>query len=170
MPRDTIAGSAVVALLLAFSSSAGAAAEAAGPRPLPEAATAFAPGFADLMAMLVAPRHAKLHYAAEQRNWELATFQLQQLRSSLQRTESTIPVYLGRNVAETISALMEPHLKATESAIASADTKQFVRAYRELTAACNACHAYLEHPFLVVKVPAASASNAYPAQDFKPQQ
>ena len=38
----------------------------------------------------------------------------------------------------------------------------------ELTTACNICHEGMEHPFLVIKVPDASAAAAYTNQDFRP--
>jgi hypothetical protein len=56
-------------------------------------------------------------------------------------------------------------LKAVDAAIKASDLVQFNAAYAEMTAACNACHAGMEHPFLVMKVP--DALN-YPDQEFRP--
>ncbi len=140
--------------------------ETAPPPPAPQA---FQPGMADLMTMLVAPRHAKLYYAGTARNWELAAFELRQLRSALRRTVGTVPMYLDRDVNETIDAMLGPTLLATENAIAAGDSRQFDTAFENLTASCNACHTYLEHPFLVVRTPAAGARNAYPNQRFEPR-
>ena len=172
MRRHSILPLCVASLLL--SSAQGAVPETAAstepPEPAVQAAAApvFSPGLDDLMTMLVTPRHAKLYYAGTRRNWELAAFQARELRSSFRRIGNAIPQYLDRSVPETITTLLEPKLKATEAAIAAADTAQFNRAYADLTAACNACHVYLEHPFLVVKAPEAGAPNAYGTQEFKP--
>ena len=138
----------------------------------PSAATksapqAFQPGMDDLMTMLVTPRHIKLYYAGTAENWELADFELRELRSAFRRIMNTIPVYRDRDVEEAVGAVLAPHLDDTAGAIADGDLKHFARAYEELTASCNACHTYLEHPFLVVKVPLARSASAYPNQNFE---
>jgi hypothetical protein len=161
----------IVLAAIPAASCSGADGSDAEPPASPTAAAAaprFIPGMDDLMTMLVAPRHAKLHYAGVRRNWELAAFEMKELRSAFRRIVASIPVYLDRNVVETIDALMKAKLDATDAAIATGDAAQFTRAYGELTAACNACHAYLEHPFLVIKVPDTPAQSAFPAQEFKP--
>ena len=53
----------------------------------------FKPGFDDLMTMLVQPRHIKLYAAGKQGNWELAGFQLNELRASFRRIGQTLPTY-----------------------------------------------------------------------------
>ena len=53
----------------------------------------------------------------------------------------------------------------TDAAIKAGDETQFTKAFGEMTGACNACHAGMEHPFLVIKVPEA---NNYPDQEFRP--
>jgi hypothetical protein len=85
----------------------------------------FKPAMDDLMTMLVQPRHMKLYYAGQAKNWQLAAFQINELRGALAR--------IGRT-------------KAT-------DLAQFNAAYGEMTAACNDCHKGMEHAFLVIKVP-----------------
>jgi hypothetical protein len=130
------------------------------------AAQGFQPGLADLMTMLVQPRHIRLFYAGSARNWELAEFELQELRSALRRTTDTLPRYQGADVNDAVATIVAPKLHALEVAINAADSQQFSRSYGELTAACNACHAYLEHPFLVIRVPKAGATHNYADQEF----
>ena len=132
------------------------------------AAHSFRPGFDDMMTMLVQPRHLKLYYAGTQKNWELAAAQLTGLRTALGRIASSYPNYQDIGVDEALLSIIAPKLEAVAIAIASADTKRFADAYRDLTSACNACHAYMERPFLVMKVPDAAGSGAYPNQEFGP--
>jgi hypothetical protein len=166
--------SAIALTILFVAATCDAAVPEAPTAPAPQPASAakvpkdLHPGLDDLMTMLVAPRHLKLYYAGISRNWELAAFEARELRSSLRRITGVIPRYQDQDLEETIAALIEPKLQATESAIAMGDVKLFGRTFRELTAACNGCHIYLEHPFLVVKVPDSPAQTAYPAQEFKP--
>jgi hypothetical protein len=125
----------------------------------------FKPAMDDLMTMLVQPRHIKLYYAGQAKNWRLAGFQLNELRGALARIGRTIPNYRNIGVDTAVASIFTDKLKAVDAAIKAADPAQFTAAYGEMTGACNACHAGMEHPFLVIKVPDA---NNYPDQDFRP--
>ena len=125
-------------------------------------------GFDDLMTLLVQPRHLKVFYAGTQKNWELAAAESRNLRGALSRISQSIPKYLNLGVQETTTSLFTPSLTALDAAIASADLKRFTAAYSDLTAACNACHVYLERPYIVIKVPETTAADTYPNQDFRP--
>ena len=63
------------------------------------------------------------------------------------------------NVA--LQTFINPKIQSLDAAIKAGDTKQFVKEYADLTAACNSCHTYMEHPFLVIKKPDAAAGSAY---------
>ena len=132
----------------------------------PEADLSF--GFDDLMTMLIQPRHIKLYYAGVQKNWELAAAQSRDLRSALVRIEQKIPKYMNNGVAESISMIFMPKLNAVDAAISAGDLKQFGNAYLALTDACNACHVYMEHPYVVVQIPRSRDTSAYPGQAFRP--
>jgi hypothetical protein len=171
MTRSVGAATALAALLwLRTADAADAVPVAPAPNPAfaggPQA-PAFVPGFADLMSILIGPRHLKLYYAASERNWELATFELQSLRAGLRRAAQAVPSYQGSSVDQTITAIIGPALQATEAAIATGNPTKFNKAYADLTDACNACHTFLEHPFIVIRVPIAPDTSAYPNQEFK---
>jgi hypothetical protein len=140
---------------------------AAPRRPAPGANQGFVPGFDDLMTMLVQPRHIRLYYAGTAKNWEMAAAENRDLRASFDRLAQAIPNYLGNNVNSSVATFIKPKMDAMDTAIAAADAKQFSSAYEELTTACNACHTYMEHPFLVIKAPDGTADAAHPDQDFK---
>jgi len=127
----------------------------------------FKPGFDDLMTMLVQPRHIKLYAAGQQKNWELAGFQLNELRASLRRIGQTIPTYRTYPVDSSVASIFAPRMQAMDAAIKSGDPAQFATAYGELTAACNTCHQAMEHAFLVMKVPSAAAMAPFIDQEFE---
>jgi hypothetical protein len=169
----------VIAALLAGSIGLAASAIAvaiAAPAPAAPAAPAggglqildFKPAFDDLMTMLVQPRHTKLWLAAQQKNWQLAGFELNEMGSALRRVGQTVPKYRNISVDATVSSIFTPKIQAVAGAITAQNQQQFNTAYGELTNACNLCHEALEHPFLVIKVPDANAANAFPDQDFRP--
>jgi hypothetical protein len=173
--RHVIAGLLSGSFALAASAIAIATA-APAPAPAPAAAPAggglqildFKPAFDDLMTMLVQPRHTKLWLAAQQKNWQLAGFELNEMGGALKRVGATVPKYRNISVDATVGSIFAPKIQAVAGAIGAQNIAQFNTAYAELTNACNLCHEALEHPFLVIKVPDASAANAFPDQDFRP--
>ena len=170
----------VLAGTLALSASIIAAAQNAAPAPgaAPPAAAPpaarpggglvildFKPAMDDLMTMLIQPRHIKLYYAGQAKNWTLAAFQLNELRQALARIGRTIPTYRKIEVDTAVASIFTDSAKEVDAAIKAKDPARFAASYEGMTAACNACHVGMEHPFLVIKVP--DAMN-YPDQDFRP--
>ena len=129
----------------------------------------FDPGLDDVMTMLVQPRHIKLYYAGSRHNWELAAFELQELRSAFQRAMQTVPKYLDNDLEAALQAFMEPRFQTINAAISAGNGNRFNAAYAQLTEGCNACHAFLEHPFIVIKVPDAAVSATDSDQRFNKQ-
>jgi hypothetical protein len=123
-------------------------------------------GFDDLMTMLIQPRHLKLYYAGIQKNWEVAAAESRDLRAAFLRITLANQRYLNNDVDSAVATIMTPTMNAIDSAIAAGNSKDFDKAYADLTAGCNACHVYMEHPFFVIKVPAVDTSSFYPDQDF----
>ena len=125
----------------------------------------FKPAMDDLMTMLIQPRHIKLYYAGQAKNWTLAAFQLNELRQALARIGRTIPTYRKIEVDTAVASIFTDSAKEVDAAIKAKDPARFAASYEGMTAACNACHVGMEHPFLVIKVP--DAVN-YPDQEFRP--
>jgi DNA-binding MurR/RpiR family transcriptional regulator len=113
----------------------------------------------------VQPRHIKLYYAGQAKNWRLAALELNELRGALVRVGRTIPIYRNISVHTAVASIFADTIKSVDAAIKAADPVQFSTAYSELMAASNTCYAGLEHPFVVIKVPGAPN---YPDQEFWP--
>ena len=96
-------------------------------------------------------RHIKLWFAGRQQNWELASYELLQIRAGLEQAATLyhgIPVdYVGATV---------PPIQAMGAAIEAKDSAGFVKGFNALTAACNACHQGIGRGFVVIQVPAVS--------------
>jgi hypothetical protein len=105
---------------------------------------------ADIMSA-VQFRHSKLWTAGQQKNWELAGYELELVKSSL--TEA-IAFYTDIPV-ENIT-MIDPPLKSMESAVAARNSKAFAKAFGELTTGCNSCHQSTGRDFIVMTVPTAS--------------
>lgn len=160
-----------VALLLT-AAAAGVALPQSAPSPPPASAASAAPvpyvmTMGDMMNTLIQPRHAKLGLAGRAQNWPLAEYALAEIRQAFAGIVKAQPRFNGLPVAELVAAAVNQPINAVDAAIKQQNPQQFAAAYAQLTAGCNACHAAVDHPFVVIKAPDTSA---FPNQDFKPRQ
>lgn len=149
-----------VAVVACVGTATGLMAQAPSRTPAP-----FSPGVADLMSMIVQPRHLKLGLAAHAGNWTLAEYELKELQDAFARTARTHPVFKGFPLSEVIAAAVDAPIRQTGDAIKAKDAAKFEAAYAQLTDGCNKCHVALDHPFVVIKRP---EQPAFPNQEFTP--
>ena len=93
-------------------------------------------------------RHLKLWYAGKDKNWNLAQYELGQIKESFQ---DAMTYYPGLPAADM--TIMTKPASDLGNAILAKDGVGFVRAFRGLTAACNACHQAQGYGFIVIKLP-----------------
>ena len=134
--------------------------------PLANAAVPYVMGMGDLMNTLIQPRHAKLGLAGRAENWALANYALSELRQAFAGIVKAVPKFRGMPVGDLVDLALTQPLNAVEAAIKQQDAQKFSAAYDQLGQGCNACHMELDHPYVVIKTPDASA---FPNQDFKAQ-
>ena len=106
-------------------------------------------------------RHMKLWFAGKALNWELAAYELGQLKASLVEAAS---LYSGIPVT-SVSTMAEP-VQSISDAITARDGRRFSNAIGELTNGCNACHQSMERGYIVMRIPDASP---FGNQSFTPQ-
>jgi hypothetical protein len=140
--------------------------QAAAPRPAaapPPSAVPVVMSMGDLMNTLVQPRHLKLGLAGQAQNWPLAKYALEQLRAAFANIVSAKPKFAGMPVADLVDLALTQPFNAIDAAIKQQDAQKFAAAYDQVNQGCNACHVELDHPYVVIKTPDASA---FPDQDF----
>jgi hypothetical protein len=123
------------------------------------------PGLVEIM-ITTQSHHAKLWYAGNAQNWELADYQVDELKEGLEDAAKLIPDYKGVPVGSMIENLMMPPIAEVESAVKARDRTKFAAAYDKLTGACNACHEGSKRGFIVIQRP---AGQAFPNQSFAPK-
>ena len=101
-------------------------------------------------------RHFKLWYAGRSQNWELADYEIEQIRDSFTNAVAFYPKLGDVDMAKMIQSDSFTPLDALKRATASHDQKAFGVEFDKLTAACNACHAATHHGFIRIRVPTAS--------------
>jgi hypothetical protein len=132
----------------------------------PPAAIPYVMSMGDMMNTLVQPRHAKLGLAGHAENWPLANYALAEIRQAFAGIVKAVPKFRGMPVGDLVDLALTQPLNAVEAAIKQQDPKKFAAAYDQLNQGCNVCHVELDHPYVVIKTPDASA---FANQDFKPR-
>jgi hypothetical protein len=149
---------------IAFALIAGLAVVSAPGNVMSEPAKPYEPGLVEFM-MLVQSHHAKLWLAGSARNWDLADYQVDELKELLEDIAKRIPVYKDVSVGKMIEATAMAPIGDVEAAIKARDGKAFASAFDKLTAACNSCHEAANRGFITVQRPTTSS---FPNQSFAP--
>jgi len=146
--------------MLALAGFAAATAVAAQDLKSPSA-DQYVPRLGDIMSA-AQTRHQKLWLAGKAQNWDLAAYELRQLKASL--IEAAV-FYSGIPVSNVTT--LEPSLQSTSDAITAKDGRKFAKAVGDLTEGCNSCHRSMGRSFVVIKVP--SDPQPFANQQFVPQ-
>ncbi len=138
--RLRIATIAAMGGILLLSNATAGALDAAAPD---EAASSVS----DLM-LGIQLRHIKLWFAGKLKNWPLATYELDIVRSRLKK-------------AQGVSADLRPEqtlalIEQLQTTIDARDSAGFVKAYTELTNACNTCHRATGRSYITIQIPPTS--------------
>ena len=118
---------------------------------------AFVPGMGEIMG-LTQMRHAKLWYAGNAGNWDLAQYELDELEEGFSDAGAYHPT-----VKEVVPRFVTSPLDGLGKAVKAKDKAKFVQAFDRLTDACNGCHADNGHEFIRIGRP---APGLYSNQDF----
>jgi hypothetical protein len=112
----------------------------------------YEPGLGEFMTATQL-RHAKLWFAGKQNNWELAAYEIDEIKEGLEDAERLFPTHDGIPVAEMIKTIIGPPMDELEEAVRAKSADKFTVAFDELTSACNACHAGANKPFIRIQRP-----------------
>lgn len=122
------------------------------------------PGLGEIMGT-IQQHHAKLYYSGKNQNWELAQFQLDEIKEGLEEATELHDNFknFGGSLKEMSKVTGKP-LNLLETSIHYRDLKSFHSAYEGLTQSCNLCHQATEHSFIVIQAPSAVE---FSNQDFR---
>jgi hypothetical protein len=110
----------------------------------------YTPRLGDLM-NAIQSRHIKLWFAAKNLNWDLAAYELAQIKGGL---SDAAGMYSGMPV-NNLATMSDP-LDLLAVALKAKDSKMFAASFGTLTAGCNACHQTMERGFVIIQQPATS--------------
>jgi hypothetical protein len=145
-------GLTLLAVPIAITLAAGFAAAQSQPTSTP-ASEAYLPSVSDLMIGTIQPRHERLWRAQQQHDWEFAAYELGNLHGAFGRLARAHPTVEKVSLPAMIASVTDQPFAALKSAIQTKDDGAFVKAYSDLTEACNSCHQALNHGVVAIGVP-----------------
>jgi len=163
MPSTKLAVASLLALAIAANAQD---LRPASTPPKEQQSYAFTPDLGDIMAVMQL-RHLKLAFAGSLENWNLADYEVAEMRKSFEATAKLYPEFDSIPVAKLINSVSEPALKKVEEAVRTKNFAAFAASLKNLTAACNSCHQSSNVGFIVIRVP---TSSPFSNQVFAPLQ
>jgi len=92
-------------------------------------------------------RYGALYFAGQDRNWDYAAYQMEEMAEALEYGLQRRPGRAGN------AAMLEPALDAVHVAVQARDPAAFDAAFAQLAASCNACHRAEDVAFIQVGTP-----------------
>jgi hypothetical protein len=125
----------------------------------------YTPGLGEIMT-LTQMRHVKLWFAGQAANWELASYELDELNEGLEDAATYHPTHKDSDlpIPQLIEKILKTPLAQLEEAVKAKDADRFAKAFDALTDGCNSCHQATKFGFNVVARPTA---NPYTNQVFQ---
>jgi hypothetical protein len=115
---------------------------------------ASAPGLGEYMTTI--QLHAgKLWFATKATNWELAGYELDEMKETMEAAENLGDEKNGVKISPVLDSVLKTQVAALEETVKAKNAAKFQKAYDETLATCNGCHADAGYKFIHVVRPAA---------------
>jgi hypothetical protein len=112
-----------------------------------------------MMIATIQPRHKRLWRAEREGNWDFAAYELGNLHGAFERIGRAHPTTQNLSLPDMIASTTEPPFNELKSAIKAKDDVAFIKAYGDLTEACNSCHQALNHGVVSIGLPGGTSSS-----------
>lgn len=96
---------------------------------------------------------AKLWFAADAENWDLAKFEREEVSEGLAAAAAARPDEKGVHLAGIFQAFQNTELVALRESLERRDGAGFRKAYASAVEMCNACHRATGRPFIHITTP-----------------
>lgn len=95
----------------------------------------------------------KLWYAAKGSNWDLAAYEIGELKEALEGAQGLHAVVNTIDTSTTIGSVAANQVEGMAQAVQKRDLLGFQRDYGETLKSCNQCHEMTAHGFNVITIP-----------------
>jgi hypothetical protein len=108
----------------------------------------YKPGFGEFMSS-IQMHHAKLWFAGINNRWELAQFEIDEIREAI----ADIKTFNTDRPESKELGMLDSAMDSVAHAIGSKDVPVFRKSFSLLTNTCNNCHRETAHAFNVITIP-----------------
>ncbi|MFH6936022.1 hypothetical protein [Flavobacterium sp. FlaQc-30] len=108
----------------------------------------YKPGFGEFMGNIQI-HHAKLWFAGENQNWQLADFEMNEIKENL----DGIQKYCSDRTETKSIGMINLAMDSLSNSILKKNKVMFQRNYTTLTNSCNTCHQATNHEYNVITIP-----------------
>jgi hypothetical protein len=108
----------------------------------------YKPGLGEFMSDIQV-HHAKLWFAGQAGNWNLADFETKEIREAIDNIQS----YCSDRPEVVSLPMIKAPLDSIDAAVQKKSSVQFKNAFILLTNTCNNCHRATKHAFNVIQIP-----------------
>jgi hypothetical protein len=111
-------------------------------------AETYTPGLGEFMSGIQV-HHAKLWFAGKAANWELADFEIKEIKEAMEDIQK---FNMDRPEVKSIGMIF-PAIDSLDAAIQEQNKEKFEKGFQFLTTTCNSCHRTTDHGFNVIITP-----------------
>jgi len=111
-----------------------------------------APGLGEYMTTI--QLHAgKLWFAAKVSNWELAKYELGELKETMEAAKALNAEKNGVKISNVLDSVLQTQVAELDNSIKSRNQTDFQKSYDETLSACNECHTEAGYKFIYIVRP-----------------
>jgi hypothetical protein len=96
---------------------------------------------------------AKLWFAVQASNWELAEYELDELKEVMESAKTLNAEKNGVRISGVLDSVLQTQVARLAESIKRNDAAEFQRSYDETLAACNGCHTEAGYKFIHIVRP-----------------
>ncbi len=114
----------------------------------------LAPGLGEFMTTI--QLHAgKLWFAAKATNWELAEYELDELKETLEAAKSLNSEKNNVKISNVLDSVLQSQIAQLAESVKHKSSSEFQKSYDETLGACNGCHTETGYTFIHIVRPSA---------------
>ena len=114
----------------------------------------LAPGLGEYMTTI--QLHAgKLWFAAKATNWELAEYELDELKETMEAAKALNAEKNGVKISNVLDSVLQTQVAQLAESVKRKSSGEFQKSYDETLSACNGCHTEAGYKFIHIVRPSA---------------
>jgi len=114
----------------------------------------MAPGLGEYMTTIQL-HTGKLWFAAKAANWELAEYELDELKETMEAAKGLNAEKNGVKISDVLDSVLQTQVAGLDKSIKSKSQTKFQSSYDETLSACNGCHESAGYKFIHIVRPSA---------------